>query len=176
VDVRRLRKEVEGLEGERHRAEDEHEREKRLKMVREAAEQANERFYRYLAIERRKAFLESVGYEGHSAEDLRDENFLYPDDKPPFEITPEGVFSSRDGKPITEYPQTLGEVWYWEEVDEGEMHLIHDEQAQAFYTPSGELALSRDRVDLRHYFAGIRPLEEEIQRIDREIEELEGEA
>ncbi len=29
--------------------------------------------------------------------------------------------------------------------------LVHDEDAQAFYTPSGELALSRDLVDLQRF-------------------------
>ena len=144
-------------------------------MVLEAAEQENERFYRYLAIERRTAFLESVGYGGHGAADLRDENFLYSDDVPPFTISEDGTVSStRDGKPITHYPQTLAEVWYWEEVDQGELGLIHDEEAEEFYTPSGELAISRERVDLRHVFAAIRPLERKIEALDREIEELGG--
>ncbi len=56
---------------------------------------------------------------------------------------------------ITDYAQTLAEVWYWREVDKGELHLIHEEDAEAFYTPAGELALSRERVDLRHLFDGI---------------------
>jgi hypothetical protein len=162
-DIKRRLRRLEGAD--RPRPEDEAERKKRLKMVLEGAEQANERFYRELAIERRTAFLESVGYGGHSAQDLRDESFLYPDDEPPFEISSDGVFSSRDGKPITAYAQTLAEVWYWKEVDEGELHLIHDEEAEAFYTPSGELAISRDRVDLRHVFAGIRDLEREIEEL-----------
>jgi hypothetical protein len=157
VDIRRLRREVEELEAERFgRVEDEAERQKRLKMTLEGAEQANERFFRELAIERRKAFLEDVGYEGHRSEDLRDENFLYPDDEPPFTITEEGnVVSTRDGKPITHYPQTLAEVWYWEQVEEGSLSLNHDEEAQAFYAPGGELALSRDRVDLRYLFGAL---------------------
>jgi hypothetical protein len=140
-------------------------------MVREGAEGENERFFRYLAIERRTAFLESVGYEGHSAEDLRDENFLYPDDEPPFTITEDGrVYSGRDGKPITRFAQTLADRWYWQEVDERELHLIHDEEAEAFYTPTGELALSRDRVDLRHVFHAIGRLEREIADLDGEID------
>ena len=96
--------------------EDEAEREKRLKMVREAAEQEIERIFRYLAIERRTAFLEGVGYEGHSAEDLRDENFLHADEEPPFTITEDGrIYSGRDGKPITRHAQTLADRWYWQE-------------------------------------------------------------
>jgi hypothetical protein len=93
-------------------------------MVQEGAEQQNERFFRHLAIERRTAFLESVGYQGHSAEDLRDESFLYPGDEPPFTIAEDGaVFSTRDGRPITDYAQTLAGVWYWQEVDRGSCTL-----------------------------------------------------
>ncbi len=29
-------------------------------------------------------------------------------------------------------------------------HLVHDDEGEAFYTHSGELALSRDLVDLRY--------------------------
>jgi hypothetical protein len=105
---------------------------------------AKRRFFRHLAIERRTAFLESVGYQGHSAEDLRDESFLYPGDEPPFTIAEDGaVFSTRDGRPITDYAQTLAGVWYWQEVDRGKLHLNHDEEAQALYTPEGNLAISR---------------------------------
>jgi hypothetical protein len=147
--------------------EDEAERQKRLRMVLEAAEQDNERFYRYLAIERRTAFLESVGYEGHSAEDLRDEKFLYADDVPPFTIAEDReVYSTRDGKPITRYRQTLGEVWYWQEVDKRELHLIHDEETEAFYTPDGNLAISRDGVDLRYVFHATGRLESELADLD----------
>jgi hypothetical protein len=68
----------------------------------------------------------------------------------PFEITESGdVLCARDGRPVTTYRQTLAEVWYWEEVEDGAPGLVHDEEAQAFYTQSGELALSRDRVDLQ---------------------------
>ncbi len=173
MGIRKLRKEVEQMEAERQRPEDEHERQKRLKMVREAAEQENERFFRGLAIERRTAFLESVGYGGHSAEDLRDENFLYDDDAAPFVIAEDGMVScSRDGKPVTQYPQTLAEVWYWKEVEEGGLGLVHDEEAQAFYTPDGELAISRDRVDLRHVFRGIQVLEREVKDLDAQIQDL----
>jgi hypothetical protein len=42
------------------------------------------------------------------------------------------------------------------EDEEGHLRLTHDEEAQAFYTPDGELALSHDRVDLRHLFSGMR--------------------
>jgi hypothetical protein len=165
MSVHRFRKEIERLEhAMRPEPEDEAERERRLKMVREGAEQLNESFYRDLARARRTAFLENVGYEGHTAEDLRDENFLYPGDEPPFTLAENRtVFSTRDGKPITDYAQTLAEVWYWQEVDEGELHLIHDEEAQAFYTPEGNLAISREQVDFRHVFYAIDVLEREIE-------------
>ncbi len=69
---------------------------------------------------------------------------------PPFVIDEDGdVFSSRDGKPITESRQTLAEEWYWQEVEWGAPDLVHDEEGQAFYTPDGELALSRDHANLR---------------------------
>jgi hypothetical protein len=50
----------------------------------------------------------------------------------------------------------LGEVWYWQQVETRELRLVHDEEAQAFYTSKGELAISRDRVDLRHLFDELR--------------------
>ncbi len=76
---------------------------------------------------------------------------------PPFVVDEEGkVFSSRDGKPITEPHQTLAEEWYWQELEwhreaagEGIEVFVHDEEAQAFYTPDGELTLSRDLANLR---------------------------
>lgn len=145
----------------------EEERHERLKMVREGAEQLNKSFYQDLARERRRAFLESAGHQGHTAEDLRDENFLYPGDEPPFTIAEDGtVHSTRDGKPITDYAQTLAEVWYWDEVDRGELHLIHDEEAQTFRSPEGNLAISRERVDLRYLFSAIDALEEEIEELE----------
>jgi hypothetical protein len=70
---------------------------------------------------------------------------------PLFEINQDGdVFCTHDGKPVTDSRQILAEEFYWMEVEWGGPGLIHDEEAQVFYTPGGELALSRDRVDLRH--------------------------
>ncbi len=76
----------------------------------------------------------------------------------PFVVDEEGfVFSSRDGKPITDPRQTLAEEWYWEEVEVwGGEGLVHDEDAQAFYARTGELAISRDMVDLRHLMGDAR--------------------
>jgi hypothetical protein len=58
------------------------------------------------------------------------------------------------------------------EDEEGHLRLNHDEEAQAFYTPDGEPALSRDRVDLRHLFSGMREPEREVARMDAQIENL----
>ncbi len=100
--------------------ETEAEREERLRMIREGAEGANNRARR----------------EGRV---------------PPFEIADTGdVACTRDGRPVTAYRQTLAEPWFWETLEEGPGHLVHDEEGEAFYTHSGELALSRDLVDLRY--------------------------
>jgi hypothetical protein len=60
------------------------------------------------------------------------------------------VFCTHDGKPVTDSRQTLAEQFYWMEVEWGGPGLDHDEDAQAFYTPGGELALSRESVDLEN--------------------------
>jgi hypothetical protein len=154
-----LKRRLNRLEGQaRTEPEDQAQRHKHLKMVREAAEQDNERYFRNLAIERRTAFLESVGYREHSAQDLRDENFLYADDEPPFTITEDGeVFCSRDGKPVTDFHQTLAERWFWEFHEEWHTNprsFIYDEATQAYYMPDPphELAFSRDRCYLPRFF------------------------
>ena len=59
------------------------------------------------------------------------------------------VFCTYDGKPVTHSRQILAEQFYWMEVAWGSPGLVHDEEAEAFYTPGGELAVSRDRCDLR---------------------------
>ena len=52
---------------------------------------------------------------------------------------------------MTGFHQTLAaEEWYWQELEWGAPGLVHDEEAQAFYTPAGELALPRDIAELRH--------------------------
>ncbi|MDP9481549.1 MAG: hypothetical protein M3R38_38785 [Actinomycetota bacterium] len=153
---RRIRR-LEALEGGGAALETEAERRERLEMVRDGAERENEGFFRQLATERRTAFLEDVGYEGHGPGALRDENFLYPGDVPPFVVDEEGnVSSSRDGKPVTEYTQTMCEVWYFQALGWGAPGLVHDEEGQAFYTPGGDLALSRDHMDLRHLMGDAR--------------------
>ena len=68
-----------------------------------------------------------------------------------FEITADGdVLCARDGRPVTDPRQTLAERFYWMEVGWGGPGLAHDEEEQAFYAPGGELAVSRERVNLRH--------------------------
>ena len=68
-----------------------------------------------------------------------------------FEITEAGdVLCARDGRPVTDPRQILAETFYWMEVGFGGHELVHDEEAQAFYSQSGHLAVSRDRVDLRY--------------------------
>jgi hypothetical protein len=67
-----------------------------------------------------------------------------------FEIDDYGVTCTHDGRPVTDPRQILAEAFYWMEVEWGGPGLVHDEEAQMFYTPSGALALSRNRLDLRH--------------------------
>ena len=70
---------------------------------------------------------------------------------PLFEIDEDGdVFCTHDGRPVTDPHQITAECFYWQEVEWGGDGLNHDEQVEAFYTPEGELAVSRDRADLRH--------------------------
>ena len=68
---------------------------------------------------------------------------------PLFEITEEGdVLCARDGRPVTHTQQTLAEKFYLMELGWGGPGLVHDPEAEAFYTPEGDLALSRDFVHL----------------------------
>jgi hypothetical protein len=70
---------------------------------------------------------------------------------PLFEIDADGnVFCTHDGKPVTDSRQILAEEFYWMEVEWDGPGLIHDEEAEEFRTPSGELALSRERVSIPH--------------------------
>jgi hypothetical protein len=70
---------------------------------------------------------------------------------PLFEIEERGdVFCTHDGRPVTDPRQTLAEEFYQMELGWGGPGLIHDKEAQAFYTPGGQLALSREYVNLEH--------------------------
>ena len=72
-----------------------------------------------------------------------------PDTDPLFVIlSGSEVFSARDGRPITTLHQVSTESLYWREVEGGGTGLIHDNKAEEFWTPEGELALSRTFVDL----------------------------
>ena len=65
-------------------------------------------------------------------------------------IADDGTVSCRrDGRPVTTYPQTLAEVWFWEQMEDGDLRLVYDEDAEAFYNRAREFALSRDFADLR---------------------------
>lgn len=106
--------------------ETESEREERLRMIREGAEGANSRARRDGKV-------------------------------PPFELATNGdVSCTRDGRPVVTFRQTLAGPWYWEEVEAGFGHLVHDPEEEAFHTHSGHLALSRDVVNLR-YLIPARP-------------------
>lgn len=70
---------------------------------------------------------------------------------PLFEIDEAGnVSCSHDEKLVTDSRQILAESFYWMEVEWGGPGLTHDEEARAFYTLGGELALSREYVNLEH--------------------------
>ncbi len=51
---------------------------------------------------------------------------------------------------MTDSRQIIAESLYWLQVEWGGTSLVHDEEAQAFYTRDGDLAVSRDLVDLQH--------------------------
>jgi hypothetical protein len=70
--------------------------------------------------------------------------------EPLFVITDEGEMYTRDGRPVTEYHQTLAEEFYWLTVEWGGLGFVHDAEAEAFYTAEGELAVSRTRANLQH--------------------------
>jgi hypothetical protein len=71
------------------------------------------------------------------------------DKEPLFEITEDGTVYALDGRLVDNWHQTGAELFYWQQVEWGTRSLIHDEEAEAFCTPDGELAVSRDRFDLR---------------------------
>lgn len=126
-----MKRRLERLEGE-HTATEETsaEREERRRRIREEAERSIER--------------------------SRGEN-----KDPVFEVAEDGgVYCAHDGKPVTDFHQTLAEEWYWDYVAMGNPGgLIHDEKTEGFYMPegraAGELAFSRDRCYLPRFFWAI---------------------
>ena len=82
------------------------------------------------------------------------------DEPPPFDISEElGVFSARDGKPITDGRQILAEQFFWRFVEEGDnpRGLLFDPETGAFYLPDPphELVFSRDRSNIACHFWAI---------------------
>ncbi len=76
---------------------------------------------------------------------------------PVFDVDEGGnVSCSAAGRPVTDFHQTLAEEWFQQEREWGGEGLVYDEEAQAFYTPGGDLALSRDHMDLRHLMGDAR--------------------
>ncbi len=96
----------------------------------------------------RQKWRERIAYEANRMNEHR----LREGREPDFEVTDGGdVFCTHDGRPVTEWNQTLAEDWYWQEIEWGKpLRLIHDEEGEAFYTPDGHLALSRYVVNLQH--------------------------
>jgi hypothetical protein len=70
--------------------------------------------------------------------------------EPIFEITEDGTVYTFDGRLVDDYHQSGAEHFYWMQVAWGGPGLVHDEEAEAFYTPDGELAVSRTHFDIRH--------------------------
>ena len=134
-----------------HAPETPEEAEERRAFVQGGAEQENSSFLRRVAVQRRGELLDTYGSLAAmkaAGVDWSDEVFT-ADAVPPFAIAEDGrVSCTRDGRPVTTFRQTLAEVFYWWEVEWGWPGLVYDKEAQAFYTPEGELALSRDLVDL----------------------------
>jgi hypothetical protein len=70
---------------------------------------------------------------------------------PPFEVSGDGyVVCSHDGRPVSTSHQVSAEDWYMRELEAGYGHLRHDAAEEAFYTRSGDLALSRDFMNISH--------------------------
>ncbi len=77
---------------------------------------------------------------------------------PPFVIAADGYVScSCDGRPVVTSHQTSAEEWYRRELEASYGHLVHDPEEEAFYTRSGDLALSRDFMNISHIIPD-RPL------------------
>jgi hypothetical protein len=76
----------------------------------------------------------------------------------PFVIEATGdVVCSQDGRPVVTSHQTSAEEWYMRELEASYGHLIHDAEAETFRTHEGNLAISRDVMNIRHIIPD-RPL------------------
>ena len=75
---------------------------------------------------------------------------------PLFVVNDDSVFCASDGKPVTDDRQILAEKSYWMEVGWAGPGLVHNQEEEAFYTPEGELALSRDFVHLERLMGNRR--------------------
>lgn len=79
--------------------------------------------------------------------------------EPVFQVAKDGQVYTRDGRPVTDNHQILAEEFYQLELEWGS-ELVFDADAEAFYTPEGELALSRTYVNLpRLWGEGVTPIE-----------------
>ncbi len=70
--------------------------------------------------------------------------------EPIFEITEDGTVYTFDWRLVDDFHQSGAELFYWQEVEWGGPGLVLDEEHETFYTRAGELAVSRERFDLRH--------------------------
>lgn len=143
-DIKRRLSKLEGVK--RPGPEDERQREEEQERIWQEAQRMNERYVERRPIERQLAWLEGVTDESLAGDSL-----------PPFTITEDGeVRSSRDGKSITTFHQTLAEEWFWwfHEGSANPRGLIYDEATQGYYMPDPphELAFSRERCYLPRFF------------------------
>jgi hypothetical protein len=154
-----LQRRVDALEG-RHGDGRRHGRNDDPGVVLERAQRANREYYADLdSGEYILAF--GQGFAEGIPKAQRESRQFYPGtraripDSPPFRIEDGRVFSSRDGKPITDPHWVTCEVWYWEEYDTGNLRLRHNAEREAFYAPDGNLALSRESVNICYLFKGL---------------------
>jgi hypothetical protein len=67
---------------------------------------------------------------------------------PLFDIRPDGVYCTVDGKKLTHWSQVGAEFFYWFHVYAEFPWFIHNDEAQAFYSIDGELCQSRDYTNV----------------------------
>lgn len=142
-------------------SETEHEREERLKMILEGAEQCNDRHRRTIAKKRRVELI-NLKYRdwdfvrAGAPEDLSDEAMLTGDEDLPFTTTKSGsVFCTRDGRPVEEYRQVVGEDDWRRHMEWTALSLVRGDdpgftldEEDTFWTLDGRFALSPNRRDI----------------------------